>query len=145
MKIDIELEGLEETQAEADRIARELGGSKFLQGMRQATLLVDRDAKRRAPVDTGRLRASITPEVRSGGTIQGVVGTNVKYAVFQEFGTVRHFVPAQYIGRWASRHGFDYGGLVVSGKKQPFLYPAFEENQARIVDILGRTVEGIVK
>jgi hypothetical protein len=40
----------------------DLHGEPMLQGMRNATLLVTRDAKRFAPVDTGRLRASITPD-----------------------------------------------------------------------------------
>lgn len=39
-------------------------------------------------VDTGRLRASITHEVHEGFlTVTARVGTNVKYAIFLEFGT----------------------------------------------------------
>lgn len=46
-------------------------------------------AKRRAPVDTGRLRASITSRVEQESPEQlvGILGTNVEYAIFQEFGT----------------------------------------------------------
>lgn len=49
-----------------------------------------RHAKRIAPVDTGRLRSSITHEV--GGDAQGMVarvGTSVEYAPHLEFGTSR--------------------------------------------------------
>ena len=53
------------------------------QAMKEAVLIVEADAKRNAPVDTGRLRASITNEVRkiTRDVIEGRVGTNVEYAV----------------------------------------------------------------
>lgn len=50
------------------------------------TLLVGSTAKELAPVDTGRLRASIN-EVFSRNGLSGKVETNVKYAQAQEFGT----------------------------------------------------------
>jgi hypothetical protein len=44
-------------------------------------------AKRRCPVDTGRLRASIGTRIeRDGLGIVGVIGTNVEYAPYVEFG-----------------------------------------------------------
>lgn len=64
-------------------------------------LRVEREARKNAPVDTGRLRASITHRVYPEGTTKVVaeVGTNVAYAAAQEFGT-RHGVPAtRYMGR----------------------------------------------
>ena len=51
-------------------------------------LQVERRAKALAPVDTGRLRSSITWEL--GRDEQGLVariGSNVEYAAYQEFGT----------------------------------------------------------
>ena len=126
-------------------MVEDLHGRTFLQGMRDATLIVMRDARIFAPVDTGRLRASIAPEVRTEGkTVLGVVGSNVKYAPFQEMGFRAHFVPAQYIGVWASRHGFGYTGLPVSGKAKRFLQRAFEQNKSKIVALLGRAVGKIV-
>jgi len=145
VEIDIELQGLKETQEEMERIVRDLHGDAFLNGMRIATLLVQRSAKQKAPVDTGRLRASITPEVRwVGDKAIGVVGSNADYAPYIELGTRPHFVPRKYIGVWARRHGFDDTGLFVSGKAQPFLEPAFKENAQKIVEILGDTVSGII-
>lgn len=49
-------------------------------------------SKQLCPVDTGRLRASITHEVETRGTeeVVGRIGTNVEYAVYQELGTSRH-------------------------------------------------------
>ena len=50
----------------------------------KACLMVVRDAKKLCPVDTGRLRGSITHEVK--GTT-GKVGTNVEYARAVELGS----------------------------------------------------------
>ncbi len=47
-------------------------------------------ARRKCPVDTGRLRNSITHEVDGYGSgIKAVVGTNVEYASYVENGTYR--------------------------------------------------------
>src|SRR5205809_368779 len=49
---------------------------------------VQRRAKRLAPVDTGRLRASITEELsRDERGLVERIGTDVEYAPYQEFGT----------------------------------------------------------
>jgi len=61
-------------------------------------------------------------------------------------------VPGRYIGGWAQRHGMFKGaksvsinfGIMVSGKAQPFLQPAFEENAERIFQALGQAVSIIV-
>ena len=51
---------------------------------------IERTAKRLAPVDTGRLRASVThaleEDVRG---LVGVIGTDVEYAPYVELGTSR--------------------------------------------------------
>jgi HK97 gp10 family phage protein len=49
------------------------------------------NAKKLCPVDTGRLRASITHEVgKDGKGLYGKVGTNVDYAPYVELGTSSH-------------------------------------------------------
>lgn len=65
-------------------------------------------AKKKCPVDTGRLRASITHEV-DGET--ALIGTNVEYAYFVEVGTSRmkaqpFLVPA------ATEHGSTYSSIL---------------------------------
>jgi len=85
--IQIEIKGLKEAQKKVEQVIRDLDGDGLLNAMRKATLLVQRDAKRLSPVKTGRLRASITPEIRTsagGKRIMGVVGSNVVYAPKQE-------------------------------------------------------------
>lgn len=51
-------------------------------------IMVEAAAKRLCPVDTGRLRASISHVVTvEAGEVVGVVGSNVDYAPHQEYGT----------------------------------------------------------
>ncbi len=52
-------------------------------GVKKATLLLDREVKMATVVDTGRLRASMTSQFGAGF---GQVGTNVEYAPIVEFG-----------------------------------------------------------
>lgn len=80
--IKMEVRGLEELQHKKEQMVRDLHGTPMLNAMRSATLLVTRDAKSNAPVFTGRLRSSITPDVRIEGRVDvvGVVGSNVFYA-----------------------------------------------------------------
>lgn len=54
---------------------------------------VDNAAKQYAPVDTGRLRSSITWTLGVDGRgLYALIGSNVEYALFQELGT--RFSPA---------------------------------------------------
>lgn len=52
--------------------------------LNKACLVVENEAKRLCPVDTGDLRNSITHEVDDG---VGIVGTNKEYAPYVEYGT----------------------------------------------------------
>lgn len=117
--VNAEVRGLKETQKQLERTVRELQGSPMLQAMRDATMLITAEAKRNAPVDTGRLRASITPEVRLGNPIEGIVGSNVEYAPYQELGT--KFMRGKF-----------------------YLRRAFEENIQRIKTIFDRAVGSII-
>lgn len=60
------------------------------QEIQRRTIKGETQSKRLAPWKTGRLRSSITHEVsRDDRGLYGRWGTNVEYALFQEFGT-RH-------------------------------------------------------
>ena len=88
------------------------------QAMKEAVLIVEADAKRNAPVDTGRLRGSITNEVRkiAGAVLEGRVGTNVNYAKYVELGTSRQ-------------------------DPQPYLRPALRNNFDKVVSIIQEAIE----
>jgi HK97 gp10 family phage protein len=54
------------------------------------TIKVESAAKRLCPVDTGRLRSSITHSVeRDAKGLAGIVGTDVEYGIHVELGTRR--------------------------------------------------------
>lgn len=147
----VEIRGLKEAQAKMEQVVKDLNGAPYLNAMRDATLIVTRDAKINAPVDTGRLRASITPQVRQRWThIEGVVGSNVKYAPYVELGTRPHFPPPGALATWARRHGISeflvQRAIGLRGTKAvKFLQRAFEDNIQRIVGILGHAVGRIVR
>ena len=73
----------------------------------KACLMVERDAKKLCPVDTGRLRSSITHEIQ--GTT-GRVGSNVEYSRAVELGTEKQ-------------------------SPQPYLRPALHKNEKRILEL----------
>ena len=119
MEIDVTVKGLGEAQKRAIRVVQDIRGTPLLNAVRDSMLLVTRDAKINAPVDTGRLRASITPEIRQGKSIDGIVGSNVEYAPYQELGT-RFIKPRRYLQR------------------------ALEDNQERIFALISKTVDRII-
>lgn len=143
-----------------EQVVSDLQGGPFLEAMRDATLLVTRDAKKFAPGDTGRLRASIAPEVRTQGReVIGVVGSNVKYAPYVETGTRPHWVPKGVLETWARRHGKTESevrhsiaifGTSVKAMKTlgtkgfRYLERAFEENTEKIHKLIGDVVGRIV-
>lgn len=160
MSLQISVRGLEDVQ---DRLADDmnnLSGPPMVRSMREAVLLVYRTARVLAPVDTGRLRASITPEVLTPRMrkVRGIVGSNVLYAPYMELGTgtfagrPAHRPPSGALNLWAKRHAIPGGGFVVAQgigmrgglKPRRFLQQALELNAARIFDMLGRTVGRII-
>jgi HK97 gp10 family phage protein len=73
------------------------GNSQVARHLTRLALTVQNEARRRAPVDTGRLRSSITFTLdtdRRG--LVARVGTNVDYAAHVEFGT-RHSRAQPYL------------------------------------------------
>lgn len=73
----------------------------------ETALAVTRKAKQRAPVDTGRLRASIQMQTYSNG-LTADVGTNVEYAPYVELGTSRMRAQSFLFPSWTEeRPGFE--------------------------------------
>jgi HK97 gp10 family phage protein len=158
MPAKYEVVGIEEVEAKLKQVADDLGGGEMVDAMKDASLIVMRDARILAPVDTGRLRASIAPDVRRDGKdVVGVVGSNVKDAPYMELGTGipagrgRHWPPGAALETWAQRHGFESGFIVaraigLRGGLEPrrFLQRAFEQNKDKIVKLIGHAVAKIV-
>lgn len=118
-KATVTVKGAKELQKKLEQVAKDISGAPLINATRDATLLVQRGAKQLAPVDTGRLRASIIPEiVKQVKSIQGIVGSNLSYAPYMEFGTgtvvgrAPHRPPSDALNVWARRHGIPSGYLV---------------------------------
>lgn len=130
----------------------------------KSALKIESEAKKRAPVDQGQLRASI--QAKTGGLAKAEVAVNSKYAPYVEFGTKeRADIPSeltQYasqfkgtgtggfdklvrkIERWASKKNIDpravYPIALSIAKKgigaQPFLFPAYFQERPRLIEKL---------
>ena len=96
-----------EFKSNAKQITSEEAKAK-LRALEKIGILVEGRAAKNAPVDTGRLRNSITHETEQD---YAIIGTNVEYAPFQELGTSRM-------------------------EAQPYLRPAVDQSQGDIKKIL---------
>lgn len=115
------------------------------QAMKDACMVVERDAKLNAPVGkTGELRNSITSEWTAA---EGRIGTNLFYAPYVHQGTGiyaingdgRQDVPWRYQdaeGNWYS---------TVGQHPQPFLADAFELNREKIAEIFKEALKEAAK
>ena len=137
MKISVVAKGIKEAQEYLKGISDKFTGRGMWKGMKEATMKVTRDAKQLAPHDTGHLRASIMPSVQGTKVVQGIVGSNVKYAPYMELGTKRFWPPISALEPWAKRHGIPAFLVARSIARygiaaRPFLSKAFEQNAAWI-------------
>lgn len=108
----------------------------------ESALNIQTAARKRSPVDTGRLRSSINLKILDDG-YAAEVAAEVFYAAFVEFGTSPHFPPPNALAGWARRHGMKGKEFVIArgiSRKgtpaQPFLFPSFEEERNKFVERL---------
>lgn len=109
--------------------------------MDDIALHIEREAKKRAPVDDGPLRASIGSVVEAiADGYRAVIGTNMEYAADVEFGTSPHVITAKgdgYLrftidGEVIFRKSVDHPGTPA----QPYLGPALRTSEAFITQRL---------
>lgn len=104
--VSVRIEGLDKLMRKANRSG--LLGKPLKRFFTASALAVQRNAKKRAPVDTGRLRRSIAYEVHGAAVpMWAKIGTNVEYAPYQEFGTRAHWPPISAMETWGRRHGLN--------------------------------------
>ncbi len=165
--IDVEVVGAEELTAELVAAAEALSPDGMVAPMKSATLYITRQAKKNLSkkyggvgtetggVNTGRLRNSITPQVKTHmlETV-GIVGSNVKYAPFVEYPTRPHYPPIAPLIMWVRRKFGLAGRAMISaaygvqraiGKRGTkgilFLTHAFESSTNKIIQIFDRAVK----
>jgi phage gpG-like protein len=129
-------------------------GDEVTKGMRQSALAVQRDSAMEAPVDTGRLRQSITTEIDRGVIPQWAnIGPSVKYGKFVEFGRRpgSRPPPASALIPWMKRHGMPASGAFALAraigrrgiKPNPFMARGFKSASRAVDRIWNRTSRAI--
>lgn len=96
-------------QDNADEIAEAIA-SQTVAALETVGLLAEGYAKRKCPVDTGRLRNSITHTV-DGTALEAYIGTNVEYAPHVELGT-RNQDAQPFLRPAAQDHGSQYRKVI---------------------------------
>lgn len=115
--ITVEIKGIKELQSKFSLLDKDI--QRILSNaVSQGAAVVERSAKQKVRVDTGRLRNSIREmkKVESPGRSESQVGTDVEYGPDNEFGTARMAA-------------------------QPYLRPAVDENQEEIKAAIEQAIE----
>ena len=133
--MSIEFQGLEEVLNSLEGLA---DPEKYEAALMKSCALVEREAKQKAPKDTGALRRSIESKIeRDSNEIRGVVFTPLEYAPYVEYGTGLF---AEVAGRadtpWSYQDDKGEWHTTNGQKPQPFMRPALDENREQILRIL---------
>jgi HK97 gp10 family phage protein len=104
-----DISGLVEVRADNREAIVNAIDRALVAALEEVGLVAEGYAKRACPVDTGRLRNSIT-HIVDEGTRHVVIGTNVEYAPYVELGT-RHQKPQPFLKPAANDHYSTYKGI----------------------------------
>ncbi len=137
VEISVQFSGFQEALRKID--GNTLLAAPLRRALTQSALLVEGNAKRLVPVDTGNLRRSITYRVDSRPIpLFAEIGTNAPYAVFVHEGRkAGKMPPTSALLGWARRHGRNpfavarsIGRRGIRGK--PFLRNALTQARGQI-------------
>ncbi len=139
MSLGIQIEGID-TASKRLRSIPVKGLTQIANGVNKAAAVVEAEAKRNCPVDTGNLRSSIHTDKAKveGQNVVATVGTSVEYAPYVEFGTGR-------------RGGYPYKtdiplsyGNKPGQAAQPFLGKSLHENKRLVRQIIKESMDKAV-
>jgi len=129
-KVKIEIIGASKLKLQLERLSDNLAAETLERAALAGAEIVREDASRRAPRQTGKLARSIVAEVasKSRNEVSVHVGPSEDafYGMFVEFG---HAIKK-------SRKGSVLGHVPA----KPFLRPAFDENEDRVKNEVGRVL-----
>lgn len=146
MRVEVDLKGIDEAIKRIGKFEH-TKRQRVKDAVNEAALNVQKGAKKRAPVDTGRLRSSIAIQPYNEGlTMQ--IGTKLHYAPYVEWGTGKFAAHPKYGGRqtpWIypeSKKGRKTGEMVLThgSKPQPFLFPAWDEERPAFIKAMRRAL-----
>lgn len=145
-QITLRIEGLEELRDKLQSSRADVPVQRFLD---RAASHLQGGARKKAPIDTGRLRNSIGIESPNASTRR--VGPSVEYGAAVEFGSKPHYAPLNPLWGWAKRHGgidpFALRESIASWgtEAQPYMQPAADETETyistRLVSVLAAEIE----
>lgn len=104
-----DISGLVEVRADNREAIANAIDMALVAALEEVGLVAEGYAKRACPVDTGRLRNSIT-HIVDEGTRHVVIGTNVEYAPYVELGT-RHQKAQPFLKPAAGDHASTYSSI----------------------------------
>lgn len=140
MEIKIETAETERWQAMFSEIEKRLE-----QALLKGGEAVRAEAVLHCPVDTGRLRSSLTVEQVNPFTV--LVGTNLEYGIYVEFGTgslgddaVAHTTKKGWVYFDPKREGFFY---TRGHAAQPFLVPALLAKKEEVTEAVGKALSDL--
>ena len=141
MKVEIEVKNAENVIKKLSRLPPD-AKQAMSRGLVIAGHLVEADAKRLCPVDTGRLRSSITTEKIDWDEVH--IGTNVVYGPYIEYGTGPHdivpvFAKALHFNKTFAKIVHHPGT-----REQPFLRPALHQNASKIRNIIISEIQKVL-
>lgn len=152
MQLLVEVKGATELANDFTDAARRFPKEQQ-EAMDTALLLIERDARLNVRQDTRALMGSISSRSKTQGgghTLIGTVGPSRNYGYWVEFGRrPGKWPPIAAVEGWARRHGIS-PFLVARAigrkgtKARPFLIPAFEKNENRIVDLFAKVGTAVV-
>ncbi len=143
--LTIEITGADKLSRGLSKAAGSVLPSETRAAMERSLLLIEGDARRAVPRDTGRLQNSITHRLAGGGgNLTGEVGPSVKYGLYVERGRrAGRPPPAAALASWSRRHGVT-PFLVARAigrrgtRPRPFLLPAYEKHKGTITDLFAK-------
>ena len=125
--VRIEIINLDEWQAKLAKMDAALSEQAVVRALTAGALLIENDAKTKAPYRTGTLRRSIHTERGEG--MEVIIGTDVEYAARLEFG----FMGADSLGRQYHQPA------------RPYLRPAFDENKDAAIEEVGKALAELLE
>lgn len=130
------------------KMAHEIAMKRLKNAVAKACYMVHADVVRNTPVNTNILRSSEAVDVKQKkNAVIGIVGTNVKYAPFVEFGTGVYAknghgrqTPWTYYADAGRYHGF----YRTKGQKPKLMFTnAFEKNKEKIYQIVEEAMRNL--
>jgi hypothetical protein len=168
-QISVKVEGVEKAIAALKKY--QLVKRQAVEDINKSTgFQIEQTAKGLCPVNFGRLMNSISTNWSGSGLAEGkiggkaqsgdgvkqpsgdkgmvaVVGTNVKYGPYVEFGTSAHFPPISALEDWAKKHGFESAWPIALAIEKrgtiasPYLYPAYFQHKNKYL----KRIESVLK